>query len=365
MSVFTVTPEPLTPEDVQHVTQFQEVLRILYRYFHERDTIKNVETFERLKTELQPYRNYPAITSLFQAIQEVDAQIAKTRHAKSQGNQNNSIAQTTAQLEKLFRGGDVKQAVAASKRLHALLDSSTSGAQDENDFVRNMKNPLHIKNPVFSHATVWFEKFEEDDMRELLRVDPRGKFSFLEIPYRDNNFTFMINFINSLQDSSEPKQMTTGEFNKYMRYKYRNNSNFESLQSKMGSYLQNNRRNLIPQIVELMKEFPEYAEASKHSLDGPTEAYRGYPVVEDAGDQTNEKREYIAVSLSENVARRFALSIGHLEDEEEARSEGYVETYIITPESVLIDTRLFGGIYLEDEVIVHTNKIKRIKVERV
>ena len=56
---------------------------------------------------------------------------------------------------------------------------------------------------------------------------------------------------------------------------------------------------------------------------------------------------------------------GHLESSTRRSDYGFMITYSVSSKSIILDTRIFGSIYGEDEIVIDSNKAKIKDIERV
>ena len=55
-----------------------------------------------------------------------------------------------------------------------------------------------------------------------------------------------------------------------------------------------------------------------------------------------------------------------MEREEDRRSDyGWVETFKVTPDDIILDTTIFGGIFNEEEIIINPRRAKLIARDEV
>ena len=128
----------------------------------------------------------------------------------------------------------------------------------------------------------------------------------------------------------------------------------------VNSYLYSNDRDKIPSIINQFKKFPDLENEMKNIEKGTT-VYRGVNIHDtELAKEREQDVKYVATSLFESVAENFAKAKGHL-DKERGNETGVMLVYSINPESIVLDTNIFGSVYGEREILIDRTKSKLIR----
>jgi hypothetical protein len=221
---------------------------------------------------------------------------------------------------------------------------------------------VYIENPLIFRSNNFLRQFEKEDISFVANRDlDKYKYSYLNFNELSmNDFQYLAYYIMKLSDKPETTIIKGTEAEKSFKMAY-SGKDFDTLLELVEDYLSDNKKEHIPEILRLIDKFPNIKEANENSKKMITTVYRGYPT-----DESEPLDDIIATSKSKNVARRFAMQIGHFESEDNRRSDiGTIEEYSVTPDAIVLDTTIFGGIYGEEEVIIDFTKANKVNVEEV
>ena len=77
-----------------------------------------------------------------------------------------------------------------------------------------------------------------------------------------------------------------------------------------------------------------------------------------------KKNKWVSTSKYDDSAKNFAMQKGHLMGGRN-NEWGLLLTYKVNPNSILLDTEIFGSIFGEAEVLIDTSKAKLVDYEEV
>jgi len=350
---------------------FQEILGLTLKAFpgaKGRDT--NLLAYKELKKQLKRFHNYPFVKVITQRTSEWDRELIDVFQSKRGiPNKQKNLTQKTDQLVQLFMNNNFNAAFSLAKEVQGIIHGVEKFSLNPNELLKTKKNPLYIENPLFFGRNGLLPQFEKHDQEEVLSKNfDEFKYTFLPLPdEKVNDFEFIVYWIQSLKSKDQPVELNPHEFKYYNEFVY-GSELFEELKKKVDSYLHSNLKSLIPEILSLIKKIPDLNQTNEELKHEIHTLYRGVPLEADSTFdqvQTHEQEQKIvACSKSRNVAKRFAFQIGHLESEDSRRSEeAVIIKYNITPEAILLDTSVLGGVYSEEEVLIDTSKVNFDDVE--
>jgi len=364
----TVIPQEITIDERKIIKSFVEMLKVTY-HFYQKPTVEEYPTF---KSNIAPYLKLPFSEPLKRRIEKLDIEFSKIDNAIAEAPKVlESFSKDVAKLEALFKSGNFKQGASFAKVLHAKMEHLKTSQVKHQEVLKGGKNPFKIDDPFFFQTTDFIRSFSISDMEDIINTDfSKFKYSYLNFPKAKlENFQYLVYFIQELKDSTDPVELGSGKFNKWSDFFYMGHEDYGEIKKLVDSYLRSNNKTIIPKILELLDKLPELKAANEKLKKETKTVYRGVGGYsnedEDAGstpsrsdvEKEDKKRKFISCSSSRYVAEKFAKMIGHLESGR--RSDwGYVITYRVNPDAIILDTDAFGGIFGEDEVLVDATKAK-------
>lgn len=353
-----VTPRPLERSETEYLKAFQEMLEVILTYFSESEHFKG--NLDDLKAAINRFSNYPFASKLIDTVNSMNNEFDTIQQAKTQPDNLDLIVQTTKQLEAQFLKGKFDNSLVA--KLNQLLTAANTRNKNVDDELGKYKNPMKIEDPLFFGTDNFIRSLSENNMKDIVRTNVEGKYTFLDVPYTDTNFQYMVFFFNNLKDNDEPIELSAHQADKVIRYENRNNAEFDELMGLVKRFLISNERAVLPEILKMLNKFPKLKALNQKAKVDRT-VYRGIKHREGADgeslgydhDMAMEQR-YVSTSTDRDVALRFALGIGHLESLKSARTDGTLITYRVPFDAIVLDTMIFGGKYLESELIIDALK---------
>ena len=366
----------ITTEEYHQATAFQEVLTMLLEAFQTKGWtgLKSFRDYQNLKKDLNRFSNYPWFGGIKKFFTSYDDRFKEYFQNRRMTNRFDPVdfRNTVDDGVAAFMAGDIQSFPGITERLRSVIDAYND-AQDDS-FIKDIRNPLYIENPLIFQTTNFVKVFEKNHMEEIIEKDIRQyKYTYLTIPYgKENNFQYIVHWINELRDSAESVELATSEFQKYSKFVYDDNPDYDNLVEMVSRYLGSNDKNILPKIFEELKKFPELVKANNKKKSEIEYVYRGLGFNEDRDEgyhvpdeneiiENDRKRRYVATSVSSYAAKNFAYKIGHLESEEARRSDtGVIIRYKVSPESILFVTDILEGKFGESEVIIDATKAEAV-----
>jgi hypothetical protein len=356
--IVNVTYTEISKDTRQILETFQDILKVLLKFYHsnkygdKRGQLQSLKDFKELKKETKRFHNYSFMHPIMKQMNLIQNEFKDMFQAKRSARKFDT-SELRSHIDQ-FKRGNWKSAKALKPTIQQF--STAQKKPLEYKF-----NPFYIENPLIFQTNDFLRQFEKTDIEEAANKD-LNKFKYSYVPLNDmveSNFQYLAYMILNLSDKPMTKELSGSEIKSYFDLTI-TDPEYKKLIKMVKSYLSDNDKSLIPQIVKMMNDFPEIQSANEKSKETIGNLYRGFP------DEHYPKiADFIATSKSRHVAKRFAFQIGHLESEDNRRSEsGVIETYEVTPDDIILDTTIFGGIFGEQEVIIKGNvkPIKRIHV---
>lgn len=365
----TLPVRELAAHERDYLKSFQELLSTLMQYFK---PSKNKNPYfqgdpDEFFDAMKKFHNYPFAFAAVKVVNKMKAAIQEHGQAKENLPQEYTIIEKGRQLEQMFLNNNInlKTMSQLADVINKQIKDYSIGSQDKSAYIKsiNFRNPMFIENPLFFQTTSFIRYFEIEEMNEIINmdVDNEYKYTFLDFPYNDVNYQYVVFFIQNLQTDDKPVSIDNARrLDKIIKYKHRDNAEFAELLSNVDRYLSSNNRELLPKIISQMKDFPDLVQANNQSKKDMI-LYRGAPFNGDTGEKPRgDQGKYTSGSLDKNVALNFALSIGHLEAKSNARTDGIIYAYQVPAQAVILNTEIFGGIFGEREIIFDATKSKLV-----
>ena len=369
-----VTAHEINSETISTLKTFQEVMAIVYDFYHaskrgdKRGQLNSSRDFKKLKTEMKRFHNYPFMAPMIKQLQSVQKELIDNVQAKRQERRvdGSEFELSLNRALSAWKTGDPTKAIQATRELQAFTVSSQKASQTP---LKNKFNPFYIENPMIFQSRNFLETFEQSEIRQVIETDfTQSKYSYLPLnELSKNDFQYLAYFILRLRKSPDEINLAGSQLRKYFDMAL-GGDEYNALIKMVKEYLSNNNKSLLPEIMQKVNQFPEIKSANDRAKHSVTEVFRGYPTYDEEDDETPIQMDdkYMATSKSRRVATNFAMAIGHMEREEDRRSDyGWVETFSVTPDDIILDTTIFGGIFNEEEIIINPRRAKLIARDEV
>ena len=367
--VFSVKPSKISSEDYNIIKNLQDVIKILLKYDFK--TLKLTE-LEQLATELNAYKKFPFMKKMNDIIETIRKEHRKNLNQKQNFSENYN--KFKLQFKDLINNVSNKNVDSirnlSQKMLPLVNDILTSYEQAENIVSRNIRNPFYFENMlIFGDPNAILKEFNYNDMENFANLDlVKFRYSYLKFP-DPLKLDWLLYYVKKLKSSPETVELTKGEFLRYQKFLYSDNEDFNTLIKMVEDSMYSNNKENLETILSLLKKFPDLYKQNEVSKNTIEYVFRGIPDSEkNVKDILKEdlKKNCISTSTSRHSAQNFALQIGHLESEESRRNEvGYLVTYHVDYNSIILDLNIFGSIFNEFEVLIDPKKSTVYDVEIV
>lgn len=364
MAVKIVPVRLISSSEKEFAHAFQELIQMTNNVFSgNKGRGASMEDYKKLKRDIKRYHNYPFAQTLFDRIQEWDKELIDVINSKrGVAKKSEMLRQNSAKLLQLFSSGNIPAAYSQAQQMKSLIASLDKTQIDPKKVISNKRNPFYIENPLFFGRNGFLNQFEKDDMDNIIRKN-LDEYCWTYMPLPDNRATdyeYIAYWIMNLQKNSDPVELSAHSFSKYAEFAY-STEQFDVLKKMVENYLRGNQKQLIPKILQILEKIPDLKATNDDRKNQITTVYRGIPNVEDINQVMAEEKnaQFVATSTYKGAAERFAMKIGHLESKSSRRSEtGMILTYSVTPNDIILDTTIFGGVFNEDEVLINSRTAK-------
>lgn len=363
-------------DEIVMAQAFQDLTKLSLEFFSGKaGAPKSQKDLKKFRKEVKRFSNYPFARKMQKLADRIGKDLGTKFQAKRPSVRKSNTQELIALGERLAAAlvSGKPDVVAADRALELANQVRNAGTDLE---LAHYRDPHHLEDPMIFSRPGFLQQFDHEMMEALVNKDlSKFKYTYLTLPSdKMGDFTYMVHWINELSDSSEDKELSNKEFTAYSEFAYSGEA-FDKIKSLVDRYLHGNSKKLIPEILKAMSDVPDIEKTNEAAKKKITTVYRGVPLadqddeddpesyrirpaydVDDVLERDLEQR-YVATSTSRHSARNFALQKGHLTSDEGRRSkEGVIIEYSVTPDSIVLDTSIFGGLFGESEVIIIPRK---------
>lgn len=236
----------------------------------------------------------------------------------------------------------------------------------------NIKSKISIPNISFNKGTGFFslsgtrkdsylQTFDDKDKEELYNLDLSGNtiyYNTFSIDASDS-WEKIAYFGHTLVTTPYTKLIDNTE--DFILNMYATSGTYKRMYKLVKDYQASNDKRYIEELKKLTTQIPELIQELQEKYPVGYLLYRGI----DGTYYENEEQRYVSTSNSKLTAKNFAMRKGHL-DSQRKNEYGQLITYKITePNAVVIDTKYFGVMYSEDDVVLDTQKSKIVDIVEV
>lgn len=381
----TLSTREITQDEIVTINDFKGMLKLLKDYTQKRSVTE--KDFNELKEQVvTQYDDYdfakPVLSKMGEITDSLKAreEYQKTKQAPDFSSQHSTLVQ---QVENALLSGNIDEAFNLSQQLKTMNDSySEANVSDEK--IVQFRNPFEIAGAMIFFSggkkTGLIDRFEAGDMEEVIKKDI-SKFRFTFLPLNKEHlgdFENIVYFIQNLRETNGPADLKrASEIRDYVQYTESTRPEYKTLTELVDKYLHGNDKKLIPHILELLKQFPVLNDLNEEKKAEIKTVYRGIPDVGHEDEKGREvhlnqqmvldkekKEKFVATSKTRYSAENFAKNKGHLDANAHVPS-GWVLVYAVTPNDIVLDTDVFGGIFGESEVLINaqTATLEDIELE--
>jgi hypothetical protein len=350
-------------------TKAHELLELNKRSF----TMEHVQEFRKVLEQYgKPFKFAQRMMADIDEMLGVHQKMVKSgEHLKTH---MPAIKHHSGNLKAAFLSGDKE----AMRKHKAELDKRLDDVDHNIDVAGNVQRRLErtfSESPSIFGTTRLLKNIGDTEYRHVKALNFDDQlYTTNDFPHgKTDEFDYVLHFLLQLNSSPKPRRVTdAGEFRISNKVRYANDGKFERLMKLTDQYLHSNDKELIPEIKALIDSVPEIKRANDKAKLKIKTVYRGIAIGENqssssvAIERQERKQRYVATSDSRHAAKNFALQKGHLESDENRRSElGVIITYSVTPAAILFDTRVVDTAYNESEILIDATKATIENIEEI
>jgi hypothetical protein len=358
------------------ISKFIDFLSIVKKYTT-KDAKKTTENFFKFKSELEPYLKYDFSKKIKRYLKSGEEAIEYQN--KNQDNVKKDLPkfmQEHDEIVELIKNGQIDAAIEMNKDRFGFVEAYKEVAKGNDHYAEeNMRNPYLKQSSIFSAGQNHLvNNFSEEDIDNMSENKDKylNSWTYITLPKTQlDDYHYLVYFIQKLSDEHAIKRISgRDDVKNYIDYHYADNSQFQELKKIVDDYLHNNKKELIPQIMNLIEQLPLIKQANEKAKRTIGTLYRGVGWHDDEDSTIPSKEEiwqqekaskYVATSRSEHAARNFEYMKGHL-DRDRNSDVGAMIIYQPEPKDIMLDTEIFGSIFGETEVILNTQTVSEPKI---
>lgn len=354
----------ITQKEITTLEAFLDLIKVSRDYYKSKPS--TIDEYNKFKKQMSPFLKFPFAKKIREEFAKTDKHIskynndndAKPKNTKAFSSQYNSLK------DLYFNKGSIDDMYTIATKLKTTASSINDANIQQTEFI-GKTNPFEISplNSFFSGGkkTGLLSQFTDADIDDLTGKDlSKFKYAYLKLPNHDD-YQYMVYFINKLQDSKDPIEVSSTE-RKYMAdFKYATNADYKALDKLVDTYLFNNDKKVIQEILTRMKQFPELVNINNSLKQKTKRVYRGIPEQEHFGSDINKyinedkRTKIVATSTSAYAAKNFAKAKGHLDSVPNSKA-GVIIVYKTKPSDIILHTSIFGSAFGESEILIDASK---------
>ena len=373
----------ITADERMDAESFQEFLGLFFEAFQKTKIDKRTAgTDDRRGIEFRDYQNLKKATHRFsnrawfdtakKFFDRTDPMFKNYFGDRRKANKVTPefVKATNEEMMNIFKRGNLEQIRALRPRLESFTDSFLRA--QKKSIADEIYDPHYNENPLFFGSNQFISVFEHPEMERVINRDlSEYKYTYLNQAQQSaGNYQYMAYWIMELGNTPEPVSLSSTKFEKFTKYQY-DTPQFTAFIEKVQKYLRSNDRSALKSIMQEMHEYPTLEDANNKAKQEIKKVFRGIGMHDEDDDNyvdeyairdEEKRRKYVATSTSFHSAQNFEYMKGHL-DAGRNSDIGFMLTYEVGPESIILDTKIFGGIFNEDEVVIDTTKAKLADIQ--
>ena len=365
----------LTKAELHFVKDSVALAKIVHEIVKKRKSL-TVEDVEDFVDKLSTFEHFGFVEVIVAKIKKIlrthGSMMDSRQHVKSN---IHKIKQHNASLKDAFLKKQFDVAAHHGNELKNIIDTADQHIDAAKETSYIIGSQFHNEPSIFG-TTLLLDSLTSEDYQQIEKIDTsKPLYTALDFPFKklEDDWHYVVYFLKKLQTEDKPIKFTsTYDFRQFAKVANAGDENFKKLHKLIDTYLHNNDTKLIPQIVDLIEKVPTIKAANDKRKTQIKVVYRGLGFgdeqnVSDASIKKEElKRRFVATSESRHAAKNFALQKGHLESEDDRRSEtGYILKYEVSPDAILFDTKIIETVYNESEILIDATKAKLIDMDQI
>lgn len=368
----------ISPDERAIAHAFQGMIGMLLDFYGQKN--KDLRT---LKAQTKRYANYPFVAPLLKAVAKWNRDtLAHLKARRAMRQTAPALPALNGQMLAAIKRGDLATAMRLKPQVDAAFDTVGHAFRERADIIG--ANPYAkpwnaVFAALFGDRDSPIHRFEEEDMRDLVAKDlDQFCYTYLRLPENKvSDYRYLVYWIGKLQDSDAPVLIDpkTEDGQRYREYQ-NSSQQFDEMKRLYDRYVSDNSVQSLRSLVAMIETVPDLKATHDAFKKDVHIVYRGVGLDNDvdemrgltAKDVARMDREQgiLATSRFQDVAERFAFMIGHMESPQNRRSDkGFILTYEVTPDAILLDTDLFGQKWFEAEIVIDVSKATLKSVRRI
>lgn len=367
--VLNVSPRPINAMERELLKKFQELVLIVYDF--DGDKLENFNDFEK---SVSDYLKFPFAKTISNFVNKVRSYKSEQSEIKDVDGIIKRHDEVLDKAMRMFKSGEMdKKLLSELTELNIKLSKTTRTSDQVAKELFYNPYKLSSMRGFFSGRKTLVGSFDKDDLDDFKKMDlDKPLYTYLNFPKKKlGDFESILYFVKELTDDPKPKRLDKSKIKTFSDYLNDGSEEYAKFVANIDSYLYNNNKKLIDDVLDGIKKYPELQKANEKSKGRITSVYRGIGFYQEDNPPSkeelikNEKElKYVATSTSESVARRFAEMRGHLERERRSHV-GYIIEYEVNSDSVVLDATIFDSPYGEGEILIDATKAKVKNVKEI
>jgi hypothetical protein len=337
--------------------------------------------YNQYKSDLKPYLQQPWMSGISWWFGRRDAEIKELQVARAHVEKHKGNHEAIYKVGKAALG-DPAAFRAWYKTVGDLKSHANIAAKgDHHAFPRgrnirkDYSNPFYKEGGGFFGTTGFLSSFTEGDMDKVVSMDLTKSFTALPFPGESEDFEHIAYWFLKLRAAPEDWEVEKHELKRVTKLQNIGNQKLDELFDLVRKYLRNNDRNSLKKALALLPEFKNFHDKNEQQKNKIKIVYRGLADRYDPKDEEDirynsktviereSQQEFVATTLYKDTAERFVYSGGAHLIRKANSDNGWLITYEVDYDSVILDTTIFGGIFDEDEIVISPNKVNAYEIE--
>lgn len=358
-----VNPIPVEKGRMRQLVQLKTVLQSLVNI----DQMLDRESIAELLDSI-PVTAFSAINDLKNTInRSFDASDKSSAQLSDLSKNLTHISKTRETVGKMIVASQWKQLAKNLDNIKSLV-SQYNIHSDPVQTVKSYTNQHNVKSSVGLFGNISNFDSVEKSLEAINNVDfTKQVYESFVLPVTAD-LDLIAYYMASLKSSPKPYRIQVPTiYRKYIHAVNVSNDSFKELKQLVDRYVHDNDKSLIPTIIRMINNDQKLKSANDQLKKGINTVYRGIDAGANSIDKIMqiEKSGMVASTTNYNTATNFAHQRGHLEGNISRAHHPLVLTYQVNPQSIVLNTAIFGGVYNESEILIIPSKSKLVSYDQV
>ena len=374
---------PVDEDEIAWGRKFQEVMAISidFQKAMEKNGSDPFYLFDQLKKHMQPYFQEPWMRRFHEWVdyrqEDVDQYNASKAHVEKHKDRHEEIFKSG----KAVLGDPValrawyKKLGDHKKHLDIVSKGDSHAFPRGRGIAKRYVNPFFKENGLFFGTTGFLSQFVEGEMEDIIKTDLTKAYTALPYPTQSEDFEHVAYWFMKLKTNDDEWDVPHHDLKKVTKMQNMNNPDLDRLYELVASYLKSNDKSALKKAMALLPSFDNFFAKNEQSKNSISVVYRG---LVDRYDPDNEedvkynskmvieediRRGTVATSRHRSVAERFVYTSGAHLIQREVSDSGWLISYEVGPDSIILDTTIFGGVFGEAEIVIDPSRATGYEVE--